>query len=286
MAAVSVVVPTHARTESLACCLGALARQSLSEPYEIVVVDDASPDEAAVAAVVASHERARLVRLPRRAGPGAARNAGARAAVGSFVLFTDDDCEPGPAWAAALVERLRGGARIVAGATEDGAAGNAWTAASHLITVYFTEHAAGSFAASNNIACTAGVLAAIPFDESFPDAAGEDRDWCSRVAEAGLEIEPVPAARLEHHHRLTLRTFCRRQFRYGRGAYRFHRGTPAGRPLERPQFYAGLLRRGFEQGPGVALLVVGSQAAVALGFLVEAISARRRVGRVESAADE
>lgn len=285
-ATVSIVVPTRGRPESLARCLAALERQSLGEPWEIVVVDDASPDPAPVAEAVAACSRARLVRLPRQAGPGTARNAGGRAAAGSLVLFTDDDCEPSPTWASALVERLRGGAEVVAGETENGSADNPWASASHLLTDYFTERTDVPFAASNNVGCTARVLAAIPFDESFPDAAGEDRDWCARLAAEGLEIVPVAGARVEHRHQLTPLGFWRQQLRYGRGAYRYHRRARASRPMERPGFYAGLLRRGLAEGVAVAVLVALSQAAVVLGFLLEAGGARLRARAASSGAGQ
>ena len=67
---VSVVVPTRDRPDRLAICLAALERQTVPE-LEIVVVDDASRDAAAVAAVVAAAPRARLVRGTGR-GPAAA----------------------------------------------------------------------------------------------------------------------------------------------------------------------------------------------------------------------
>lgn len=285
-ATVSIVVPTRGRPESLARCLAALERQSPGEPWEIVVVDDASPEPAPIAEVVARCSRARLVRLPRRAGPGTARNVGGRAAAGSLILFTDDDCEPSSAWASALVERLRAGGEVAAGMTENGSADNPWAAASHLLTAYFTERTDIPFAASNNVACTARVLAALPFDESFPDAAGEDRDWCARLADEGIEIVPVAEARVEHRHRLTPGSFWRQQLRYGRGAYRYHRRARAGRPLERPRFYLGLLRRGLGEGAAVAALVAVSQAAVLLGFLLEAGDARLRSRAATSASGE
>ena len=36
------------------------------------------------------------------------------------------------------------------------------------------------------------LFASLPFDESFPSAAGEDRDWCERLRERGVAIAYVP----------------------------------------------------------------------------------------------
>ena len=76
-APLSAVVPTRDRVGLLERCLAAL-RAELTESDEILVVDSASGDAAAVAA--AAHEAgATLVRCD-RAGASLARNAGWRAA--------------------------------------------------------------------------------------------------------------------------------------------------------------------------------------------------------------
>ena len=107
MVAVSVIVPARDASATLPRTLEALAAQDLDEPYEVIVVDDASTDGTADAA-----ERATcpvtLVR-ERGVGPGPARNSGAAAASGDVLAFTDADCFPAPGW-------LREGVRAVADA--------------------------------------------------------------------------------------------------------------------------------------------------------------------------
>src|SRR3954454_22223637 len=109
----SVIVPTRDRLRPLERCLAALGQQSY-EPIEVLVVDDGSRSSG-LAALVAAYD-ARLIPGPRR-GPAAARNAGAHAARGAFLCFTDDDCEPESEWVEWLVRRLRSGADAVAGTT-------------------------------------------------------------------------------------------------------------------------------------------------------------------------
>jgi glycosyltransferase involved in cell wall biosynthesis len=267
------VVPTRDRPERLRRCLARLSAQTAADRIEIVVVDDGSDDADSVAAAVETIPGARLVRQPRR-GPGAARNAGLRAARGPIACFTDDDCEPVAAWAAALSEALRAGADVVAGHTEPGDSANRYVVASQLITNYFALHSAVPFAASNNVASTARLLREVPFDDEYPDAAGEDRDWCQRLAAAGYRIERLAAAAVVHHQELTARGFVRQQVRYGRGSYRYHR-VRRRRFLERPGFYAGLLGRGFEEGAAVGALVALAQLATAFGYLSEWLGTRR-----------
>jgi glycosyltransferase involved in cell wall biosynthesis len=268
---VSVVVPTRDRPASLARCLAALERQRDAGPLEVVVVDDGSESAAEVAAVVTRSPPARLVRAAGR-GPAAARNAGVRAARGRVVCFTDDDCLPAPTWAARLGAALAAGADAAGGATV--VAGSApLDVASQTVVSHLVAHGGRRFAPTSSLACRRELAAGLPFDERFPDAAGEDRDWCARLEAAGLRLELVPDAVVRHHPALTPRSFWRQHVRYGRGARAFRSGRAE--PLERPAFYLRLLASGFARGPVVGLLVVVAQLAAAVGFARGARGARR-----------
>ncbi len=275
---VAVIVPTRDRPGPLAACLAALAAQT-APSFEVVVVDDASSDAEAVAAVVAAVPRARLVRGEGQ-GPAAARNLGARSTEAAVLCFTDDDCRPGPGWVAALAARIGAEADAVAGPTRNGRRGDVLAAASQTVTNHLCESSLDGghvgFAPTSNVACRASLHRAVPFDESFPLAAGEDRDWCSRLAAAGMALAWEPAAGVDHHQDLTLRRFWRQQSRYGRGAHRWQQDRPAGDRLQSPRFYVDLLRKGFAQGPRTGSLVVLAQVATATGLAREALASRRR----------
>jgi glycosyltransferase involved in cell wall biosynthesis len=284
----SVVVPTRDRPAQLAACLAALERQT-SPHLEIVVVDDASRDARAVADAVAAAPRARLVRGAGR-GPAAARNAGVRAARAPVICFTDDDCEPVPGWAHALERRITAGppaAAAAAGPTRNGRPGSVLANASQTIATHLAEATIDPatsrmrFAPTSNLACRTEVCRAIPFDERYPLAAGEDRDWCARLISAGHALVFEPAALVRHHQELSPAGFWRQQLRYGRGAYRFRSDHGTLLRLEAPRFYAGLLGRGLAHGPRAGALVCVAQAATALGMGLEAIAGARthRAGR-------
>jgi glycosyltransferase involved in cell wall biosynthesis len=255
---VSVVVPTRDRPLALEACLNALDAQTVSG-IEVVVVDDGSILADEVAGVVASHPGARLVRLSAQ-GPAAARNAGVREALGTTICLTDDDCVPEPDWVAKLVAAIQNGADAVAGRTLNPP--GALAAASEVISG--APAAAEPFAPSNNLASTKTVMEAIPFDESYREAAAEDRDWCARLIASGRKLHSEPLARVVHRPRLTLWTFLRRQVRYGQGAHRYRTATR--RDLEPVQFYTALVRRGFARGFAVGILVSLAQLATALGW--------------------
>jgi hypothetical protein len=133
-----------------------------------------------------------------------------------------------------------------------------------------------TFAPSNNLACRAEILAEVPFDERYPVAAGEDRDWCRRLLAGGYVLRGEPAAVLVHRPEPTLRAFLRQQVRYGRGAFWFRRRGPERRPLESPNFYLTLVRSSFRQGFRTGLLVSVAQAATAVGFFLAWAGERRR----------
>ena len=92
--AVSVVVPSHNTAEFIAECLDSVFAQTWLD-FEIIVVNDGSPDTAELERVLAPHrERIVYVRQENR-GLSGARNSGIRLARGEYVAFLDsDDCWP------------------------------------------------------------------------------------------------------------------------------------------------------------------------------------------------
>jgi glycosyltransferase involved in cell wall biosynthesis len=277
----SVVVPTRDRPTALAACLASLAAQGV-ESFEVIVVDDKSADADAVAAVVAAATtEVRLVRGVGR-GPAAARNLGAANARGAVISFTDDDCQPIPGWLDALESRTSGGADVVVGPTRVANPGDVVANASQTITNHLVEASmdpAGGevgFAPTSNLACRAALHRAFPFDEDYPLAAGEDREWCRRITASGVAITYEPGAVVEHHPDLSVRGFWRQQVRYGRGARRFHENGTSERRLQPIGFYTGLVRKGFARGVRVGSLVVLAQVATAVGVGWGLLADRRR----------
>lgn len=96
---VTIIVPTRDRPRSLERALDALGRQTLRDSVEVLVVQDGGRD--LLGPLVAGSPHARLIRQD-AAGPGAARNRGAREARAGILCFTDDDCEPASDWAERL----------------------------------------------------------------------------------------------------------------------------------------------------------------------------------------
>lgn len=253
---VSVVVPTRGRPEALRRCRVALERQSL--PVEVVVVEDTDGR-----------------------GPAWARNEGVRRSRGEVVCFTDDDCEPVAGWAETLTAPiLAGEAEAAAGAVSiaDGAtaADRAWEAIVRYLQVRATVPGSASpgFAVTANLAARRSLLERISFDESFPVAAGEDRDWGERVTREGAVTRFLPEAVVVHQSGMGVGPFLCQQYRYGRGAARYRKAA-AGRRPGSVAFYLGLLRAGFRAGVAPGLLVCAAQAATLTGVISARGEARR-----------
>jgi len=84
----SVIIPTRDRRALLARTLDSVFAQT-QQPAEIIVVDDGSSDGTREF-VESLDKRVRLIQQRHR-GPGAARNAGAAAAIGDYLAFLDSD---------------------------------------------------------------------------------------------------------------------------------------------------------------------------------------------------
>ncbi len=97
VASVTVVIPVRDRAEMLERCLASVGRSVV-----VVVVDDASVDPGAVAAVC-HHHGARLVHRAANGGPGVARDSGAGVVTTELVAFLDSDCTVTDGWLDDLV---------------------------------------------------------------------------------------------------------------------------------------------------------------------------------------
>jgi GT2 family glycosyltransferase len=117
------------------------------------------------------------------------------------------------------------------------------------------------------------LLELLPFDESFPVAAGEDRDWGERALRKGVALRCVPAASVIHQSGMGARAFLRQQYRYGRGAAQY-RSAGADRRRGSVGFYLGLLRAAFATGAASGLLVCAAQLATVAGAIRETVKMR------------
>jgi GT2 family glycosyltransferase/glycosyltransferase involved in cell wall biosynthesis len=98
---VSIVIPIYGKLAYTLACLRSLARHGAQAPFEVIVVDDASPDDSA--AKLAQVEGLRLLHNQTNLGFIGSCNAGAAAARGEFLLFLNNDTQVTPDWLDALL---------------------------------------------------------------------------------------------------------------------------------------------------------------------------------------
>ena len=112
---VSVVIPVHNGGPLFGEQLMALSRQDFTGSWEVVVADNGSTDEsAALAAQFCGRLNVRVVDASGRRGPAHARNAGAQAALGSWIAYCDADDIVDVGWLSALFA-ARGSGDVVTG---------------------------------------------------------------------------------------------------------------------------------------------------------------------------
>ncbi len=289
--AFSVVIPTFNRPEPLRSCLESLAAQRYPRSrFEVIVVDDGSAVPAAP--IVAQYSERLQVRFRRqaRAGPAAARNQGVLKARGCYIAFIDDDCVAEPGWLDAFESEFRAHPQgaLLGGDVSNPFEDNVYTEVGELILQvlldrYQPERGGVYFFRTANLAVRGDEFRASGgFDPTFETA--EDREFCDRWLDRGGRMIRVPPALVAHMSPLDLRSFLRRHYRYGRGAYRFHRlrrQRASGRfRLEFLWFYIYVLQACLASKRRVvrkAALVLVWQACNVAGFLAEFLSEWRGV---------
>lgn len=97
----SIVIPVHGKLSYTLACLRSLARHCAQAPFEVIVVDDASPDESAE--TLAQIDGLRLLRNTDNLGFVGSCNAGTAAARGEFLVFLNNDTQVTPGWLDALL---------------------------------------------------------------------------------------------------------------------------------------------------------------------------------------
>ena len=232
----SVVIPTYNRLDMLLRVLDALQRQVDAPPFETIVINDGSKDDTDR---VVSQRKDVVFRTQPNGGPGRARNHGVTLASGKFVIFIGDDTVPEPQFLAehARVHRESNDDPMTACLGYTG-----WpreervTAFMDYINDYglqfgyklirHGEVVPFNFFYTSNISIDRELLAAHPFDTTFPSAAWEDIELAYRLDAKGLKIRYNERAVTRHHHAMTIDSFSRRQYTVGKSGAIFYRKHP------------------------------------------------------------
>ena len=209
----SIVIPVHGAFPHTLACLRAIAAHPPRAPFEVIVVDDASPDDslARLQAIAGLRVHAR----PRNGGFIAACNDGAALARGHFLVFLNNDTVPQPGWLEALLATFDDvadaglvGARLV---YPDGrlqeAGGVVFADGSGWNYGRFGDPADCRYGYLRDADYLSGAAIALPralfqrlgrFDTRYAPAYYEDTDLAFAVRAAGLRTLYQPAATVVH----------------------------------------------------------------------------------------
>jgi glycosyltransferase involved in cell wall biosynthesis len=227
---VSVIVCSYNGGQTLDRCLKSLVDVDYPD-FEIVLVDDGSKDN--TKEIVADFEkyrdelRADGGKLPGfisivqpNMGLSYARNAGAAAATGEVLAYTDSDCMADPDWLYYMIGTLLSGDYAGVGGPNISPPAENWIQAcvsaapggpNHvLLSDVVAEHIPGCNMAFHRWAFDS----AGGFDPEYRKA-GDDVDFCWRLQNAGQVIAFSPAAIVWHYRRFTLKAFRKQQEGYG-----------------------------------------------------------------------
>jgi glycosyltransferase involved in cell wall biosynthesis len=221
----SIVVPTYRRPRGLARLLNSLAPQIAGRlGREVIVVNDGSDDSAYAAVVHRQRGWVNYVAANRNRGPSAARNLGAKEAVGDYLVFVDDDCAAPLDW----LDRLT---RVVAADSSRDAIGGMTRplASSHpnwfeRLLIEGGCHPNPIYYGGELIVMVSACLAVrrTLFDRlgGFVDQItplAEDRNLTTRLRIAGANCAVEPGWFVYHDMSSTPKQHFRRYFNYGRG---------------------------------------------------------------------
>jgi len=257
---ISVVVPAWNAAGDIGACLASILA-SRGVELEAIVADDGSTDGTAGAAAAYP---CRVLRLPHR-GAAAARNAGAAAARGEMLFFTDADCRLAPATLARAAAALAAlGPRAVLGGTyavEPADPGFLSRFQAVFVHEAETRDPAPDYVATHAFAIRAADFRASGgFDEGLALPILEDVEYSHRLRRAGFRLAADPAVQVRHRFGFTPTSSLRNAARKARHWFRYSLGN-----------------RDLLAGSGTAsrgLKAAGAAWALALGCVAAALLAR------------
>ena len=214
---VSVVIPARNAELTLRAQLEALAAQSYTGPWEVIVVDNGSSDAtAAVAASYAGRLPIHVEPAGERPGAAYARNRGMARARGSQVLFCDADDVVDERWVECMSAALDE-FDLVEGVTEDGALNApARRRASRREQGLVRPLGYLPYAISANMGVRSEAARHVGgWNESYPGGSSEDADFSWRLQLAGYRVGKAQDASIQYRYRIGRRANLRQYRNYG-----------------------------------------------------------------------
>lgn len=215
------IIPIHGKLAYTLACLRSLQRHAPSVAFEVIVIDDASPD--ASARILAQVEGLRLIRNDMNLGFVGSSNEGAAIALGDYLLFLNNDTQVTAGWMDGLLACFNdrpdcgiAGSRLIYpdGRLQEAgglmfADGSAWN------TGRFEQRDAPAWRYRRDVDYVSGASLMIRrelfeklggFDRRYSPAYYEDADLAFAVRQAGLLVYYEPSSTVIHREGISAGT--------------------------------------------------------------------------------
>lgn len=213
----TVVVCTYNGSETIRGCIESLIKQSFSQSYEIIVVDDGSTDNT-LTVLEKFQQDIKIIEHGTNKGLGTARNTGWEAARGDIVAYIDDDAKAPEDWLQSLYSYYDDDVDGVGGYSStliDNYIGRYEVARMEVVYGPNAERVDG--AGGMNMSFKKNILAEVDgFDERFTHI-GDDTDINKRLNQKGYNLRVVPEIRVEHQYPKSIFGFISKKFNRGLG---------------------------------------------------------------------
>lgn len=243
MPTLSVIIPTHRRSEVLGVCLTHLEKQTIANNLEVIVIDDAADD--ASAALCKNAARTLSVRYERvtPCQQGVARNRGIAYANAPVCLFIGDDIllhEECCSLHEQIHRHLSRPAAVLGSTGWDPETGitpvmewlmrSGWQFGYPKIERYAGDFLPKDiqhlFSYTSNLSAPTEIAKRIPFLENVSLYGWEDVEWGGRLRNAGIPLFYEPDARALHRHTITMEDSLKRMETLGESVVRVHEIVP------------------------------------------------------------
>jgi GT2 family glycosyltransferase len=201
----SIIIPTYKRENLLRNLLESLSGQKASHEYDVTVVGDGTEVSSEKIGLGRVDMPLKFLSLPRKAGRGAARNAGIKESSGDIVIFLDDDMTVVDGFVDEHVRHFKDENTVVIGDILSPP-----EYAGHSLARYIQRQGIRKLDSrdeiplkcfrTGNALVSRGLLERVGmFDETITHY-GEDMDLAVRLADAGARFVFAEGAAAYHHH--------------------------------------------------------------------------------------
>ncbi len=214
---VSIVIPVYGHVKYTVECLASLARTRTKRSFEVIVADDASPDN--TAQILSRIKGVRHLQAETNQGFLKNVNAAVREARGKYLIILNNDVQMAPGWLDPLIDALQdedvgiAGPKFVFpnGRLQEAGAQILRNGTANLVGL-FDDPQLPRYNRARDVDYVSGACIAMRrdlfesldgFDQRYAPAYCEDADLCLRVRDLGKTIRFEPKSTLYHHLSVT-----------------------------------------------------------------------------------